>query len=128
MPVMARRIVRRSSALALLLLLSGSIFAAHRHLNPVGDLVSDGPSDSGIFLRALVAPHPGSGLDLSAFVLVDDDPCLACFWQDARTLAAFTLVFTVPASARCFTAGPSFPGILSAPLPRIVIRGPPSAR
>ena len=128
MPVMVRRIVRRASAVALLLLLGGSIFAAHRHLNPVGDLLSDGPSDSGRFLRSLGAPHPGSGPGLSASVFVDDDPCLACFWHDSRTLAAFTLAFAVPVSVRSFTAEAASPAIPSAPLPRIVIRGPPTAR
>lgn len=45
------------------------------------DLLSDGPSDSGIFVEQPMGSL-GSGPCLGAARIVDDDSCLACFHND----------------------------------------------
>ncbi|HYK43395.1 MAG TPA: hypothetical protein VE007_13490 [Thermoanaerobaculia bacterium] len=56
-------------------------FVPHRHANSLEDLLTDGPSDSGIF----VAGEPRQAradVGMGAARLIDDDPCLACFHHD----------------------------------------------
>jgi hypothetical protein len=55
--------------------------APHSHVNSFEDLLSDGPSDSGIFVASPVGV-PESVPCLSSLRLIDDDPCLACFHND----------------------------------------------
>ena len=56
--------------------------APHSHANSLEDLLSDGPSDSGIFMEQTSASAPEPGVWFRAARLVDDDPCLACFQND----------------------------------------------
>ncbi len=113
------------ASVLLLSLYLGSAMSAHRHLNPIADLVSDGPSDSGTFLLALGAPDGGRGARIAGCVVVDDDPCLACFWNDAQTLAAYSVSFAIVVSALPFRFERAVPFAGSLPLPRLINRGPP---
>lgn len=117
---------RLLGACYLLAIFGSSLFAAHRHLNPIGDLLTDGPSDSGTFLRA-VSPSNGKGAALSGFVFVDDDPCLACFWHDFLAFATIRYSLDVPVSILPYAPNSRAPGFLSAPEKRPVIRGPPTS-
>ena len=57
------------------------------------DLVSDGPSDSGIFLEGGGPRDPSAEPEWSSARFTDDDPCLACFHHDwAAEPLAFVLV------------------------------------
>lgn len=72
---------RRGAALYCVVFLLAVASAPHRHFNSLEGLLSDGPSDSGIFTES-PAHAPESGPCLSASRLIDDDPCLACFHND----------------------------------------------
>jgi hypothetical protein len=76
--------------------------APHHHLNSFEDLVTDGPSDSGIFV-----PQPTTDHDpyLATANVVDDDPCLACFQNDYVAAASFA--FVVARESRSFPLVPS---------------------
>lgn len=119
-----RRGLRLLAAGCLLLQLGASIFARHRHLNPIGDLFGDGPSDSGTFLRA-EAPASGRFAAMSGFDFVDDDPCLACFAQDYRSFTAIRFRFIPAISIR--PLGEAHPRVRVAFFFRLapIIRGPP---
>jgi hypothetical protein len=69
---------RRCSAYFLLALFAAVAAAPHHHLNPVADLVSDGPSNSGRFAQF----DGDADLGFAAGSLVDDESCLACFHHD----------------------------------------------
>jgi hypothetical protein len=56
--------------------------APHRHLNAFEDLVSDGPSDSGVFLAGHRSGVGAGEAQIGAAKSIDDDPCLACFHHD----------------------------------------------
>jgi hypothetical protein len=56
----------------------------HTHLNDLDDLILGGPSDSGIFLQSVAPPGKGPA-EISRACLVDDIPCLACFYNDFVT-------------------------------------------
>jgi len=73
-------------------------FAPHRHFNSLEDLLSDGPSDSGIFVMSPVGAPEGSP-SLSSSRLIDDDPCLACFHHDYAASASSSFHF--PAGSVC---------------------------
>lgn len=75
--------------------------APHHHLNSFEDLVTDGPSDSGVFV-----PQPTTDPDpcIAAANVVDDDPCLACFQNDYVTAASFA--FVVARESRSFPLVP----------------------
>src|SRR5882724_4117919 len=88
---------RRVETCYLLALLVSSLLAPHRHLNPIADLISDGPSDSGTFLRA-VNPSAGGQPAFSKFNVVDDDACLACFSNDFRAFAATPFLLDIQVS------------------------------
>jgi len=76
----------------------------HRHKNDIADLLTDGPSDSGVFLDVSPAGPPGAPPLAETLRWTDDDPCLACFPYD------FTLGGTEAADA------------LPTPLPVLEIR------
>lgn len=65
-----------------LVFLLAAAAAPHHHLNSIEDLVSDGPSDSGVLVEGSGPGHPVGGLEMGAGRLVDDEPCLACFLHD----------------------------------------------
>jgi hypothetical protein len=72
---------RRLAALHALSFLLAVAFAPHRHVNSFEDLLSDGPSDSGIFVAQPTGSW-GAGPCFGAARIVDDDACLACFQND----------------------------------------------
>jgi hypothetical protein len=63
--------------------------APHHHLNPVADLLSDGPSDSGVVLEVSGPVHPQGGEQMNPSRLTQDEPCLACFHHDFTMAAAY---------------------------------------
>ena len=116
--------VRLLGTIYLLAILGASLVSPHRHLNPITDLLFDGPSDSGVFLFA-ADPSSDGRPALSGFVFVDDDPCLACFWHDFQSVARVRFRLVAPVSVF------SMPLCLIEGLPRggsprePIIRGPP---
>jgi hypothetical protein len=82
---------RRVGALYALAFLLAATFAPHRHLNSFKDLLSEGPSDSGIFVQG---NRSLSGeTEVSSAQLIDDAPCLACFHHDYTTSVNQLFVF-----------------------------------
>lgn len=77
--------LRRFGALYLLLFLAAVAIAPHRHVNAIEDLLSDGPSDSGLVLEGSWPQDPAAGPQWSSARFTDDDPCLACFHNDWAT-------------------------------------------
>jgi len=78
--------------LYLLALFVGAAFAPHHHLDPIADLLSDRPSNSGTFTQ-VQGPrglddgvHPGR--------MVQDESCLACFHSDFVASPATVLALT----------------------------------
>lgn len=113
-----RRLVgraRRSVSLYLLGFLLTVAIAPHRHLNSFEDLLSEGPSDSGIFIES-APPDRTGGTRVQRARLVDDDPCMACFHSDyvasAQRLFVLNRTFTplreIRASAAARLARRSF--------------------
>lgn len=115
---------RRVGALYLLTFFLAAAAAPHRHRNDLDDLLSEGPSNSGILVEARPGGHEGRTLE--GFRLVPDESCLACFQHD----------FPIGGTA----AGPALPepsplikfeSILPSPYPALrarpgVSRAPPS--
>ena len=92
--------------------------ASHHHLNSFEDLVTDGPSDSGVFMpQPITAPDPC----FAAANVVDDDPCLACFQNDYVTAASFA--FVVARESRSF---PFVPPPIEPTVPQSVSDSPAS--
>ncbi len=92
--------------------------APHHHLNSFEDLVTDGPSDSGIFV-----PRPTTDPDpcFAAGNVVDDDPCLACFQNDYVAAASFAFVV-----ARESLSSPLVPSPVDPAVPQLVSDSPAS--
>ena len=78
----------------------GAALAPHHHLDPIADLLSDRPSNSGTISQI---QGPGS-LDTSVNpgALVQDESCLACFHSDfvASPAVALAIAFSLQALAR----------------------------
>jgi hypothetical protein len=120
---------RRVAALYGLIFLFAVTLAPHRHFNSLEDLLSDGPSDSGIFVESL-NHAPESGPCVSSSRLIDDDPCLACFHNDYAAAASsiFHLSPSFDGLARVsflFPAATSYVLLIS-PVPRPAIPEPSS--
>ena len=62
----------------------------HHHLNGIEDLLSDGPSDSGVVLVGSVF-QGAAGSVIGPVRILDDDPCFACFPHDF--IASMSCVF-----------------------------------
>ena len=77
-----REALRRLTALNGLAFFLAVAVAPHFHLNSLEDLISDDPSDSGIFIELTSPASPEPGPAFRAARLVDDVPCLACFFDD----------------------------------------------
>jgi hypothetical protein len=77
-----RERLRRLAALNGLAFFLAVAVVPHSHLNSPEDLLSDGPSDSGIFIKPSSPAAQEPGPSFRAARLVDDDPCLACFFDD----------------------------------------------
>ena len=73
--------VRRSTSFYLLAFLLAVAVAPHRHLNSLADILSEGRSDSGMFVQG-GSSNAGGEARIDRAFLVDDDPCLACFHHD----------------------------------------------
>ena len=84
---------RRAVGIYLALFFLAVAGAPHHHINGLEDLLLDGPSDSGVVLITPIGIRNAPALN--AFWLVDDDPCLACFWND--TVSAPSPVVAFPA-------------------------------
>lgn len=73
---------RRAAGIYFALFFLAVAGAPHRHINGLEDLLLDGPSDSGLVVITRGPIEMRNAPGLNAFWLVDDDPCLACFWSD----------------------------------------------
>jgi len=119
------RFWKRIPALYLLALFAGDAAAPHHHLDPIADLLSDGPSNSGTFAQIV---GPGS-LDEGVFpgALVQDESCFACFHSDFVGSPAVALVLTQalqPLPDRPIAPAHS---VLARPASGTSSRAPPSA-
>jgi hypothetical protein len=116
---------RRSTSFYLLGFLSAVAVAPHRHLNSLADLLSEGRSDSGMFVQAGPS-NAGGGTQVQRALLIDDDPCLACFHHDYAATASTPFVIDrtltprldVLASARRSVPEPAFKSLASRSPPR----------
>ncbi len=119
-----RRQLRRLPALYLLGLFLGAAIAPHHHLDPIADLFSDRPSNSGTFVQMA---GPGS-LDRGVYpgALVQDVSCFACFHSDFVASPAVALLLA-PALAKAvhrpYAPSPAAPAVL---LSDTSSRAPPS--
>src|SRR5215471_4980599 len=107
-----RRLARRISAFYLLALFVAAAAAPHHHLDPIADLFSDRPSNSGTFVQIA---GPGS-LDRGVYPgsLVQDESCFACFHSDfvaSPAVAIVVLQALAPAPHRTFSTTPSAPSV-----------------
>ena len=85
--------------------------APHYHLNGIEDLLSDGPSDSGVVLVGSVFQGV-AGSVIEPVRILDDDPCLACFPHDFVSSTSCVFLLTSPSTslARIHAArGPEAP-------------------
>jgi hypothetical protein len=71
----------------------------HHHLNGIEDLLSDGPSDSGLVLVRRGFQSAGGSV-IEAVQMFDDDPCLACFPHDFVAAASCVFVLSNPSTPR----------------------------
>jgi hypothetical protein len=85
---------RRLPAIYLLALFAAAAAAPHHHLDPIADIVSDGPSNSGSF--AQIGGSVGLGAGFYPGALVDDESCLACFHSDFVASPAISLALARP--------------------------------
>jgi hypothetical protein len=95
-PARLRERLRLLAVLHCLAFFVAIAIAPHSHANSLEDLLTDGPSDSGIFVEQASATASEPGVWFRAARVVDDDPCLACFQNDfqAATEPASNLLFT----------------------------------
>jgi len=118
------RVWRRLPAMYLLALFAAASTAPHHHLDPIADIVSDGPSNSGSF--AQIREPVGLGAGFYPGALVDDESCLACFHSDFVASPAIPLALARPLA---FPAGRTVIRSESAPSPLpsdASSRGPPA--
>ena len=101
---------RRWLALYFAVFLLAAAGAPHHHLNPVADIVSDGPSYSGKFVQLRGPADSTPGFDSGE--LVDDEWCLACFNRDFVASPTVTIALTPT-----FVPLPHDPAPSSLPLP-----------
>lgn len=111
---------RALPAFYLLALFLGAAIAPHHHLDPIADLFSDRPSDSGTFVQ--VAGHGSLDRGVYPGALVRDESCLACFHSD---FAASPAVAIVPTEA---LARAPHRGFSSSPAPRAALLSDTSSR
>jgi hypothetical protein len=116
----------RIAALYGLFFLLAVAAAPHHHLNSFEDLVTDGPSDSGIFVSQ---PATGSDPCIAAANVVDDDPCLACFQNDYVAAASFAFVVARESQSVPLVPSPAHPAVPQSVSDSPASRSPPrSAR
>lgn len=74
--------VRRAVGTYLVLFLLAVAGAPHQHVNDLEDLLLDEPSDSGTLFENDGSWNVDERTGLTAFNVVQDHPCLACFNRD----------------------------------------------
>ena len=118
------RATRRLSAIYLLALFAAAAAAPHHHLDPIADIVSDGPSNSGSF--AQIRGPVGLGAGFYPGALIDDESCLACFHSDFVASPAIALALVAPLQP--LIGRPVIPSVSTpAPVPSdSSSRGPPA--
>jgi len=99
---------RRWSSVYLLGFLLAVAAAPHRHLNSLEDLVSEAPSDSGVFLETSPC-DTGGETRIQPARLVDDDPCMACFHHDYS--ASMSPFFVLDQTFTALWNTPALPGL-----------------
>jgi len=116
---------RRYPALSLLALFVGAAVAPHHHLDPIADLLSDRPSNSGTFAK--VEGPSGFEEGVSPGRMVQDESCFACLHSDfvASFAVAPSLAHALAPLAE--SRAPSGPGALSTFSAHPSSRAPPSA-
>jgi hypothetical protein len=119
--------LRQSAALYLLAFLAAVALAPHRHLNSFEDLVSDGPSDSGVFFQTSGPVDTGAGPRLDSVQIVNDDPCLACFHNDWAAEPLASLVLTPRFTPISLTTASRLDSIRLAPTRSSQSRAPPAS-
>ena len=87
--------LRRLGVLHLLAFFVATAITPHRHLNSLDDLISGGPSDSGVFLEESEPHDPTAGAQWSSARIRDDNPCLACFQHDFDSVTEVIEFFTL---------------------------------
>jgi hypothetical protein len=114
---------RRLPAIYLLALFAAASAAPHHHLDPIADIVSDGPSNSGRFTQIRGPVELGTGFYPGT--LIDDESCLACFHSDFVASPAISLALARPLQP--FAGRPVADAVSTpAPLPSdSSSRGPP---
>jgi hypothetical protein len=118
-----RRPWRRLPVPYLLGIFLGAAFAPHHHLDPIADLLSDRPSNSGTFVR--IEGPVGLQRGVYPGALVQDESCFACFHSDFVVSPAVPISAIAPfarALHRAFSTTRSAPSIL---LSDSVSRAPP---
>lgn len=108
-----RRTLRRIPALSLLTIFLGAAAAPHHHLDPIADLFSDRPSNSGTFVR--IAGRGSLDRGVYPGAIVQDESCCACFHSDFVGSPAIALVQAralSPAPHRTHSASPAEPAAL----------------
>ena len=113
--------VRRLAAIYAIGLLVTVAAAPHHHLNSLADLLTDGPSDSGVIVEIQGPPDPASGVRINAVHLIDDEPCPACFHHDFAAVAGHWIQLTETLKRLGESNGPRIP----AP-PRLIQESPAS--
>ncbi len=106
---------RRRSAFYLVTFFCVATAAPHHHLDPIADLISDGPSNSGTFAQITGPIDPGQGFYPGA--LVQDEPCLACFHRDFLASPAVSILLALslePLPHRLAPASLASPVLVSA--------------
>jgi len=91
--VLKVRGLRRFCALYALAFLVAATVASHRHINSFQDLLSDEPSDSGIFFESDQTGVVAGKTRIGSARRIDDDPCLACFHHDYTAAVSPLFVF-----------------------------------
>ena len=119
-----RRFVHRFAASYLLALFVAAAAAPHHHLDPIADLFSDRPSNSGTFVQIA---GPGS-LERGVYpaALVQDESCFACFHSDfvaSHAVAVVVIESLALAPHRPFSKTPAARSVASSDS---ASRAPPS--
>ena len=128
-PAVFRRLgfssLRGACAIYVLAFFAAVAFSTHRHTNDIEDLLTDGPSNSGVFFASNSPIDPGAEEWASA-TLVGDEPCLACFHNDFATEGISFLDFSPIFQPNLIGSPGQALGLLSAPSRSASSRGPPS--
>jgi hypothetical protein len=119
--------LRQAGAVYLLGFLALVAAAPHRHLNSLEDLLSGGPSDSGIILERTSASDPSGGPHWCVARFTDDDPCLACFHNDWAIEPIGLLVFSPGFRPLCLARSPAESAVLPSLVRSGRSRSPPAS-